>query len=110
MQIYKDMAGLVKSLLHSPRHDKLESDMVEAMHTVEECRQGGADESYLIIADTQEEEQSAMEEYGLLDCFPETDAEIVAGRERWRKRVFVTDDEGNGVVLYSVPDDEKRTQ
>lgn len=101
MYICTTMGELVKSLLQSHRPDELESDMIKAMHTVEKCRQGGADNCYLIIAETVAECERIIEEHGLQDFPPETEETITAGGESWRKRVYVTDDAGGGAVLYS---------
>lgn len=106
------MGTLLQFLLKQPYPDKLTSNIVLAMHTVEECNAGGNNSSCIIIAELEAELEEVEREYNLQDFYPETDEHITADGQRWRKRVFVFDDYGNGIVLYShaPTGNEKRTE
>ncbi len=98
MQKFTNMPELLTYLLQAKHPDEIESQAVLAMHTVEECNKGGA-EAKLIISPTHvcgEQEK----ELGIKDEYPETDDEIQARGEVWRKRIYVFCNDGSGVVLF----------
>ena len=112
MNKFSNMGTLLQFLLKQPYPDKVTSDIVLAMHLVEECNAGGDNSSCIIIAESEAELKEVESEYNLQDFYPETDECITAVSQRWRKRVFVFDDFGNGIVMYSRTQtgNEKRTE
>ncbi len=98
MQKFTNMPELFDYLLQAKHPDEIESQAVLAMHTVEECNQGGAEATLVIspiqVCDEQEKELGISGEY------PEVDEQIQTGEQLWRKRIFVFSDDGTGVVLF----------
>lgn len=80
---------------------ELKTALQESITAVECCNKNGATPSYLIIAETQTESDEAANLFSLGENLPESDVYITAvSGERWRERVFVFGDSGNGVILY----------
>ena len=80
---------------------KLQDDLLKSMEQVRECIDGGADNSAVAIAETIEEEQEIRTKYSLNEFQPETDENIEYNGVLWNKKVFVFDDAGDGIVLYT---------
>jgi len=106
------MLTLLQALLKQPYPAEITKDLLFSMYTIEQLKIGGCNDSCLIIADNSAEVKNAEQEYGLQNRIPEADEIITADGERLRKRIFVLDDFGNGVVLYSraPTGNEKRTE
>ena len=54
----------------------------------------------VIISETEKEHKTILKEYGLLDIMPEFTEYIPDGKDRWQKSVYITDDSGDGVVVF----------
>ena len=79
----------------------LQDELLQSMEQVRECINGGADNSAVAIAETIEEEQEIKIKYSLNEFQPETDENIEYDGVLWNKKVFVFDDAGDGIVLYT---------
>ena len=112
MNKFSTMSTLLQFLLKQPYPNELISNITLAMHPVEQCNKNGDNSSCIIIAESQTELKEVESEYDLNNCYPEVDEYITANNQRWQKRVYVFDDYGNGIVLYSPTpsDNEKRTE
>lgn len=80
---------------------ELHDELLQSMEQVRECINGGADNSAVAIAETIEEEQEIRTKYSLNEFQPETDENIEYNGVLWNKKVFVFDDAGDGIVLYT---------
>ena len=112
MRKYYIMLTLLKALLKQPYHAEITKDMLFSMYTIEQLKIGGGKSSCLIIAENNADVKNAEQEFDLQNRIPETDEIITADSEQLRKRVFILDDFGNGIVLYSrtPTGNEKRTE
>lgn len=112
MNKFNTMATLLQFLLKKPYPDELTKNMVLAMLPVEQCNANGDNSSCVIIAESEAELQAVESEYNLKNYYPEVDEYITADNQCWRKRVYVFDDYGNGIILYSrsPSGNEKRTE
>lgn len=81
---------------------KLYDEMLQSMEKVRECINGGADNSAVAIAETIEEEQEIRAKYNLNEFHPEADENIEYDGVIWNKKIFVFDDAGDGVILYTL--------
>ncbi len=81
---------------------ELHYEMFKAMEKVRECINGGANNSAVAIAETIEEEQEITTKYNLKEFQPEEDKNIDFGGAIWNKKIFVFDDAGDGVILYTL--------
>ena len=100
MRKYYIMLTLLQALLKPPYHAEITKDMLFSMYNIEQLKIGGGKSSCLIIAESNADVKNAEQEYDLQNRIPETDEIITADGEQLRKRVFVFDDYGNGIVLY----------
>ena len=80
---------------------ELHYEMFKAMEKVRECINGGANNSAVAIAETIEEEQEITTKYNLKEFQPEEDKNIDFGGAIWNKKIFVFDDAGDGIILYT---------
>ena len=112
MNKFNTMSTLLQFLSIQPYPDELTSNIVLAMHHVEQCNKNSDNSSFVIIAESKTDLKEVESKYDLNNCYPEVDEYITANNQRWRKRVYVFDDYGNGIVLYSPSssDNEKRTE
>ena len=112
MQKFHKMQTLLQALLKQPYPAEIIKELLFSMYTVEQVRLNGDNSNCLIITENGAELKQAEKTFDLLNRTPETDEVITAENERLRKRVFVFDDYGNGVVLFShIPTgNEKHTE
>ena len=110
MKEFYTMPPLLRYLLKNSPPAPLIKDLLFSMFTVEQCNTGGANQSTLIIAETPTEDKFVTKRFNLSDYYPESDEEIQASERSWRKRIFVFDDTGSGIILYSPTGNEKRTE
>lgn len=80
---------------------ELHDELLQSMEQVRECINGGADNSAVAIAETIEEEQEIKIKYSLNEFQPETDENIEYDGVIWNKKIFIFDDAGDGIVLYT---------
>lgn len=111
MHIYGNLNLLESESIKALYPVELLKDLQTAIKAVAECN-GGKNESCVIVAESEAELQIVETEYELNDRYSEIDTDIAAGSECWRKRVFVFDDYGSGVIIYSRTSsgNEKRTE
>lgn len=110
MQRYYDMSKLLQALLKQPYPTEIIKDMLFSMFTIEQVKLNGENQSCMIIAENSADIKYAEQECGLQDRIAETDEIISTDGGRLRKRIFVLDDTGNGVVFYSHTGNEKHTK
>lgn len=80
---------------------ELHDELLQSMEQVRECINGGADNSAVAIAETIKEEQEIRTKYSLNEFQPETDENIEYDGVIWNKKIFVFDDAGDGIILYT---------
>lgn len=80
---------------------ELQDELLQSMEQVRECINGGADNSAVAIAETIKEEQEIRTKYSLNEFQPETDENIEYDEVIWNKKIFVFDDAGDGIILYT---------
>lgn len=104
MKKFQSMAGLKEFFQIEEYPQDFRETAVNAMKTVESYNnqaKSGYPLSYLIIADTETEAALIEKEYVLSGCTPESDVCITTvDGKRWRERVFVFGDAGDGVIYY----------
>lgn len=80
---------------------ELHDELLQSMEQVRECINGGAYYSALAIAETIEEEQEITAKYNLNDFCPEINENIGYDEVIWNKKIFIFDDAGDGIILYT---------
>lgn len=112
MNKFSTASTLLQFILKKSYPDELKKNLVLAMQTVEQCNAGDNNSSCIVIAESEAERQEVEDWYRLNDFYPETDEYIALNNQRWRKRVYVFGDYGNGIVFYSnaPSDNEKRNE
>lgn len=80
---------------------ELHDELLQSMEQVRECINGGADNSAVAIAETIEEEQEIRTKYSLNEFQPETDENIEYDGVIWNKKIFIFDDAGDGIIIYT---------
>ena len=80
---------------------KLQDDLLKSMEQVRECINGGADNSAVAIVETIEEENEITIKYNLKEFQPEDDEDIDYNGVIWNKKIFVFDNAGDGIILYT---------
>lgn len=81
---------------------ELHDELLQSMEQVRECINGGADNSAVAIVETIEEEQEIRTKYSLNEFQPETDENIEYDGVIWNKKIFVFDDAGDGIILFTL--------
>lgn len=112
MNKFNNATTLLQWLLNKPYPAELKNSLETDIGAVEQCNVNGNNSSFIIIAESEAELQEVKSEYNLIDCYPETDEVIKTSGGNWRKRIYVFDDFGNGIIIYSntPSDNEKHTE
>ena len=95
----KDVDGYVKSKPLSPAVLKEITTAIGQIQVLVESGFQGM-KACVIMSETEKEHETILKEYGLLDRVPEFTEHITDGKDKWQKSVYITDDSGDGVIVF----------
>ena len=100
MHTLHSMGEALPILVAEQYHVALTKEILFALYCVEELLANGQKGSAVLLIETQQDKDTATQAYALDTREPETEQLITAGDVYWFKRVYVFDDEGNGIVCF----------
>lgn len=100
MHTLHSMGEALPVLVAGQYHVAVLKEILFALYCVEELLAYGQKGSAVLLIETQQDLDTAVQTYALNTREPETEQLIPAGNAFWFKRVYVFDDEGNGIVCF----------
>ena len=100
MKKFNSMSELIAFMAHRNTPNQLQDSAKDRMKEIEECNAGGAS-TFMVITETKRDAIEAEKEYLLSTLLPEVDEYLnTLDGVYWRCRVYVTGDDGGGIIYY----------
>ena len=100
MQKFNSMSELIAYMAHKNTPNELQNSTKDRRKEIEECNAGGAS-AFMVIAENQSDAAEAEKAYLLSTLLPEVDEYLnTLDGVYWRCRVYVTGDDGSGIIYY----------
>ena len=106
MQRFKNTKDFDEYVKNKPLSPRILKEISAAVGQVQDLINSGFQgmKACVILIETEKEHETVIRKYGLSDIVPEFTEEIIDGKNTWQKSVYITDDSGDGIVVFYKPD------